>query len=39
VSRWHRMARNSRMVWEAGQDDALEVIRKARAHAVEQILR
>ena len=39
VSRFHRMARNSRMVWEAGSEAGLEVIREARAEVVEQILR
>ncbi len=33
------MALNSRMVWEAGQDQALEVIGKARSHAGQQVLR
>lgn len=39
VSQFHRMARGSRMVWEAGQDAGLAVIRRARADAVEQVLR
>lgn len=39
VSRFHRMARHSRMVWEFGQDAGLEIIRRARADVVEQVLR
>jgi GntR family transcriptional regulator len=39
VSRFMWMARNSRMVFEAGEEAGLEVIRAARADDVESVLR
>lgn len=39
VSRFYRMARNTRMVWEAGDETGLELIRQARADVVEQVVR
>lgn len=39
VSRFMWMARNSRMVFEAGEETGLEVIRAARADEVESVLR
>ena len=39
VSRFYRMARTSRMVWETGQEAGLQVLREARADVVEQVVR
>lgn len=38
VSRFYRMARNTRILWEAGEEAGLEVIRRVRAVAVEDAL-